>query len=200
MKLQQTRVISIYFNQFISIFQDYFGKHVNSYEDSIWTKIGLGSVTTVEDLEPLHLLGDYLHPTLIEMANELEFSIRRLQYSSEMLLSRYGENAFDRQIEIEALGEAAMQNFAMFAGLARASRGYCIGLRYSAYETLAAGCLVQAFSPIIEKMALNIKHNRNGLQDAQKLVVESLLKQHKSQSKTMVPSVLNGVLQKADKK
>ncbi|XP_031628107.1 complex I assembly factor ACAD9, mitochondrial-like [Contarinia nasturtii] len=177
---------------------DHFGKHVKSYKDSIWAKLNLAN-STIEDLEPQHFLGDFLHPSLIETANDLEYSILRMQYSSEMLLNSYGEKIADREIEIRNLGEAAMQNYAMFASVARASRAYCIGLRYSAYETMVAGCLIQAFSPSIRKMALDIKHNRGPFpQNIDETIAENLLKQHRNKSST-IPSVLNGVLQKSDK-
>lgn len=132
----------------------------------------------------------------MEAAVELEYSIQRLQYSSEMLLNRYGESVNERQIEIHDLGEAAMQNYAMYASLARSSRAYCIGLRYSKYETVAAGCLVQAFSRNILKMALEIKHDQEGYSDLHKVVTENVLKRHRNQS-IAIPSVLQtGVMQK----
>lgn len=156
-------------------------------------------MTTIEDLTQTHFLGDYLHPTLIEAATDLEFSITRLRYASEMLLNRYGESVVERQAEILELGEAALQNFAMFASIARASRAYCIGLRYSVYETVAAGCLIQAFSRKILKMALDIKHERNGVQNVNKTIAEHLLKRHRNQS-IAIPSVLHsGVMQKVIK-
>lgn len=153
---------------------------------------------TIEDLETRHFLGDFLHPTLMDAANDLEFSILRLQYTSEMLLNRYGKFSSERHVEIQNLGEAVMQNYAMFASLARASRSYCIGLRYSVYETLAAGCLVQEFSRKILKMALDIKHNRSDATNdlLHKTISEKMLKRHRNQSIT-IPSVLNsGILHK----
>lgn len=164
-------------------------------------KLGLGYTATIEDLETRHFLGDFLHPTLMDAANDLEYSILRLQYTSEMLLNRYGRLSSERHVEIQNLGEAAMQNYAMFASLARASRSYCIGLRYSVYETLAAGCLVQEFSRKILKMALDIKHNRSDATNdlLHKTISGNLLKRHRNQSIT-IPSVLNsGILQKKKK-
>lgn len=113
-----------------------------------------------------------------------------------MLLNRYGDSVNERQVEIHDLGEAAMQNYAMFTSLARSSRAYCIGLRYSKYEIVAAGCLVQAFSRNILKMALQIKHDQNGYRDLHKIVTENVLKRHRNQS-IAIPSVLQtGVMQK----
>lgn len=140
-------------------------------------------------------LGDYVHPTLIEPATDLEFSIYRLQCCAEILLSRYGESVSERETEIEELGEIVMQNYAMFASLGRASRAYCIGSRYSVYETVAAGCLV-AYTRNILKKALDIKHNESGMQDVHRTIVENALKLHRKQSNP-IPSVLHsGVLKK----
>lgn len=189
----------IHNNPFFFIHKDHFGTRANSYKDSIWAKLGLANSTTIEDLKTIHFLGDYLHPTLMEAATELEFSIQRLQYSSEMLLNRYGDTVGERQLEIHNLGEAALQNYAMYASLARSSRAYCVGLRYSKYETVAAGCLVQAFSRNILKMALDIKHNQNGFHDLHKSITENVLKRHRNQS-IAIPSVLQTcVMQKSVK-
>lgn len=153
-------------------------------------------MTTIEDVNEVHFLGDYLHPTLNEAVTELEHSILRLRYSSEMLLNRYDDSVGERQVEIHDLGEAVMQCYAMYASLARSSRAYCIGLRYSKYETVAAGCLVQAYSRKILKMALAIKHDQNGYRDLHKTIVDCLLKKQKNQS-IAIPSVLHtGVMQK----
>ncbi|XP_055304084.1 complex I assembly factor ACAD9, mitochondrial-like [Sitodiplosis mosellana] len=175
---------------------DHFGKNAHSYKDSIWVKFGLNNMITIEDVKEKHFLGDYLHPSLMEAATELESSIQRVQFSSEMLLNRYGDSINERIVEIHDLGEALMQCYAMFTSLARSSRAYCIGLRHSKYETVAAGCLVQAYSRNILKMALEIKHNRNGYGDLYKTVTENALRRHRNQS-IVIPSVLqSGVVQK----
>lgn len=149
---------------------------------------------TIEDLVSIHFMGDFVHPSLVEMATELEFSIQRLQMSTEMLLNRYKSSAINHHYEIQNLGDAILQNYAMFASIGRASRAYCVGIRFSVYETLVAGCLIQAFSRNIRKMALDIKHKRNNLQ--YNTIAENTLKKYKKQS-TPIPSVFHsGVMQK----
>lgn len=159
------------------------------------TKLGFTN-ETIEEVKQKYFLDDFLHPTLKEAATELEYSILRVQYSSEMLLNRYGDSITERPTEIHDLGEAALQCYAMFASLARSSRAYCVGLRYSKYETVAAGCLVQAYSRNILKMALEIKHNQSGYRDLHKVITEYVLRKHRNQS-IAIPSVINtGVNQK----
>lgn len=172
---------------------------MGDYKDSnLLITLGV-STPTIECLKAKHFLGDYLHPTLIEMADHLEFSILRLRFASEMLLNRYGDSVSERQNEIHNLGETVMQNFAMFASLGRASRSYCIGLRYGVYETVAAGCLVQANAPHILKMALDIKQKQNSYHDLYANIAENALKRYRNQS-IPLPSVLqSGVIRKAVK-
>lgn len=180
-------------------FQNHFGTAANDYKDSgLWFKIGMKD-ETVENVKQRHFLEDYLHPTLTEMAISSEHSILRLQCASEILLNRYAGSVYERQIEIENLAKMAMQNFAMFASLGRASRSYCIGLRYSVYETVAAGCLVQSAERDVLKMALDIKHNRSEYHDLHRTITENSLEKYRNQS-IPIPSVIHSrVIQKVVK-
>lgn len=128
----------------------------------------------------------------MELAENLEFSIVRLQNACEILLNRYGESVVGRQVEIQNLGMAVMWNYAMFASVGRASRSYCIGLRYSAYETLAAESLFEASAQIL-KIALDIKHNQSGYQGQHKAVAESVINQYRNQQNPL-PSILKSRL------
>lgn len=144
----------------------------------MWLKIGLAE-PTIEHIESKFLLWYHLHPTFKELAENLEFSILRLRYAAEILLNRYGETVGEQEIEIKKLGEAAMLNYAMFSSIGRASRSYCIGLRYSAYETILADCLFQIGSENILKTALDIKHNRNEYSAQHKMIIENILTHEK---------------------
>lgn len=133
----------------------------------------------------------------MDLAEDLEFSIMRLQYSCEILLNRYGKSAAERQNEIQTLGEAVMWNYAMFASIGRASRSYCIGLRYSAYETLAVESLFEATSQIL-KIALDIKHNRSGYHGKYKAVAETIFS-HRNQLNPITSILQSGLIQKTRK-
>lgn len=83
-------------------------------------------------------LNHSLHPTLDPAAQWLEYSILRLQLATEQLLSRYGSEIIQKQVEIQRLAECGILCYAMFCAVSRASRAYCIGLRHSDYEMLVA--------------------------------------------------------------
>lgn len=107
---------------------------------------------------------------------QLEESLVRMQIGTEMLLSRFGTDASERHLDICRLGEAAIRNYAMFASVGRASRSYCIGLRYSVYETVAAASLVELHASHILAMILEIKNssdNDEKHQNMAKLVLNS---------------------------
>lgn len=161
-----------------SFFQDNFGRNARNYQDSMMMRLGLAD-PTIEYIEPKLMLWHYLHPTFKEQAENLEFSILRLRYASEILLNRYGESVGERETEIEKLGEAAMFNYAMFASIGRASRSYCIGLQYAAHETILAEGLFQIGTEQVLKTALDLKHKRNEYYEQYKAIVENILKSQK---------------------
>lgn len=155
----------------VVVFQEHFGHYARDYKDSVWLQFGLAN-PTIEFIEPKLDLWYHLHPTFKELAEDLEFSILRLRYASEMLLTRYDSSVGERQNDIKHLGEAAMWNYAMFASIGRASRAYCIGLRYSAYETILADSLFIMGTENNLQTALNIKHQRNEYSEEHKEIFD----------------------------
>lgn len=133
---------------------------MKSYADSRIRTFFIGK--TVELIKTDLHLNEYVHPSFNECMLELEESIVRMQMGTEMLLNRFGTNASERHIDIRKLGEAAIRNYAMFASVGRASRSYCIGLRHSAYETVAAVSLVNLHASHILEMILDIKNSLDG--------------------------------------
>ncbi|KAG4080220.1 hypothetical protein HA402_008291 [Bradysia odoriphaga] len=93
---------------------------------------------SIENLKQSLHINHYLHPSLDPAAQWLEFSILRLQIGTELLLSRHGVQILDKQIEVRRLSDCAIQTYAMFASVSRASRSYCIGLQFCDYEMLIA--------------------------------------------------------------
>lgn len=126
------------------------------------------------------LLSEYLHPTLCDMANSLEQSIKRLQMACEMLLYRYSAEAIQRKWDVHFIGETLMYNYAMFAAAARSSRAYCNGMRYSAHETVAAAALIDPISRSIEEKVLDIKHDRSGPSDELQQISDLAIERHRS--------------------
>lgn len=83
-------------------------------------------------------LNEDLHPTLDPAAQWLETSIARVQMVVEILLTRFGPEVIQKQIDIIRLADCAVLLYAMFASISRASRSYCIGLKNSDYEMMVA--------------------------------------------------------------
>lgn len=104
----------------------------------------------------LHL-NHYLHPSLDPAAQWLEHSICRLQSSTETLLSRYGIEIMDRQVELLRISECAVLSYAMFASIARSSRAYCIGLQYSDFEMLMSSAFTYDAMNKIKRKAIDIR-------------------------------------------
>lgn len=123
---------------------------------------------SIEIIEPTMDLWEHLHPSFKEQAENMELSVLRLRYASEMLLKRFGITVGEREHDIKNLGEAVIWNYAMFASIGRASRAYCIGHRYSVYETILADALSIMGTEKNLEIALNIKHNRNEYSEEQK--------------------------------
>lgn len=81
-------------------------------------------------------LFEYLHPSFEEYCFCLESTLARLEMASEMVFTRYGEDAMQQTLHFLRLGEAAILAYSMFASLARASRSYCVGLKFSKHDTV----------------------------------------------------------------
>lgn len=155
-----------------------FGGRVRSFKDTWFRR--WSEIPTVEFLSEHLFLDEYVHPTLSVSAVELEDSILRLRCGTEMLLHRHGANVIERKLDILTLGETAIQCYAMFASLSRASRSYCIGLRYSVHETVIAASIVGTTTDEILKRMLEIKHETKEHDTFHQEVVEYVLKNKNS--------------------
>lgn len=117
----------------------------------------LFEMQSVENPKSSMNLNHHLHPSLDPAAQWLEHSIVRLQTGTETLLSRYGVEILDKQVEIMRLSECAVLTFAMFASVARASRAYCIGLQHSDYEMLMSSAFSYDSMRAIKQRALDMR-------------------------------------------
>lgn len=102
-------------------------------------------------------LNHHLHPSLDPAAQWLEHSILRLQTSTETLLSRYGMEALDKQVEIQRLSDSAVLIFAAFAAIGRASRSYCIGLQHADFELITANAFSFDAMQAVKRRAIEIR-------------------------------------------
>lgn len=101
-------------------------------------------------------LYEELHPSLMESANDLEYCVLRLQYAIAVLLSRYGADAVNQQVELMRLGDTAVKIYAMTAVLGRASRSYCIGLPNAESEMKYAVQICSEYKKVVRENINNI--------------------------------------------
>lgn len=119
--------------------------------------------------------------------------------ASEILLHRYREEAFNRQMDLHDIGEIAMLSYAMFASIGRSSRAYCVGLRYSVYETVAAGCMIGPAEDHIANLVNNLKNKIVAYDEEHKKIAEYFIDRHKKKLPAM-PSLLHtNILEKTKK-
>lgn len=149
----------------------------------------LTSTDPYRDLATDFELIEYLHPSFKDYTIALEHSIKRLQIGSEKLFTRYGEDALDHSLSIVRLGEVAVETYALFASLARASRSYCIGLRYSVYETVLASTLCHT---TFQKTQDLLEEIRNKNEETDNKIAETVLQN----KKYFIPSLSPGKVEK----
>lgn len=89
---------------------------------------------------------EHLHPSFDVAALHLEQSICRLSLGSDFLLANHGKNVMTKHPDLLRLSESAMEIYALFCSLSRASRAYCIGLRHADYDRLLTTCVAHTTS------------------------------------------------------
>lgn len=109
--------------------------HVNDVLKRMWTH----RKQKLDDPDLTLRLCDYVHPSLHYSANHLEYCVLRLQYATEVLLARHGQEVPNQHMELKRLADCLVDIYVMTACLGRASRSYCIGLRNAHYEMMLAG-------------------------------------------------------------
>lgn len=79
-------------------------------------------------------LYDNLHPSCKKSADHLEYSVKRLQYATEMFLVKHGIECVNKHVNLRNIANIMTDCYAMTAVLARASRAHCIGIQFSDFE------------------------------------------------------------------
>lgn len=103
----------------------------------------------------LHL-SEFLHPSLKQPSEQLEYCVLRMRFACETLMGRHGVKVAKAYTELNRLAEAATEIMVMTAVLARASRSYCIGLRNSETEMKLAACFVERTRDRVKKLIKEI--------------------------------------------
>lgn len=83
-------------------------------------------------------LNEYLHPSLLMAATNLEYCVHRLKFGADQLLMRHGADIVNMHMELKRIADVAIDVYALTAVLGRASRSYCIGLQHGDFEMLMA--------------------------------------------------------------
>ncbi|KAK5650752.1 hypothetical protein RI129_001781 [Pyrocoelia pectoralis] len=109
--------------------------HVNDMFKRMWTH----RKQKLDNPDLTLRLADYVHPSLCESANHLEYCVLRLQFATEALLARHGQEVQNQHMDLKRLADCLVDIYVMTACLGRASRSYCIGLRNAHYEIMLAG-------------------------------------------------------------
>lgn len=79
-------------------------------------------------------LNGFVHPSLKEAADQLEYCTLRFQFAVEAVLQTHGANVGDAQLDLDRLANVCIDIYGMTAVLARASRSYCTGIQYGSAE------------------------------------------------------------------
>ncbi|CAH1642123.1 unnamed protein product [Spodoptera littoralis] len=101
-------------------------------------------------------LAEYLHPTLKQPSEQLEYCVLRMRFACETLMARHGVKIASAYTELNRLAEAGTEILVMSAVLARASRAYCIGLRNAEVEMKLAACFVEKTRDKVRKLIKEI--------------------------------------------
>ncbi|KAH9630565.1 hypothetical protein HF086_016069 [Spodoptera exigua] len=101
-------------------------------------------------------LAEYLHPSLKQPSEQLEYCVLRMRFACETLMARHGVKISSAYTELGRLAEAATEILVMSAVLARASRAYCIGLRNADMEMKLAACFVEKTRDKVRKLIKEI--------------------------------------------
>lgn len=105
---------------------------------------------------------DYsLHPSLKPSAEMLEVAMKRVQIATETALSRRGMEITLAHSEMERLAKCGTLLYAMLATMSRASRSYCIGVRYADVETVLANTFSMECMNEINSMTEKIYDGEN---------------------------------------
>ncbi|MCL4132646.1 UNVERIFIED_CONTAM: hypothetical protein GTU68_037315 [Idotea baltica] len=89
-------------------------------------------------------LHEFVHPSLRESTDRLEYCTIKFALATEQFLGREGKNVThpSNQYNVKRMADIAIDIYAMTAVLGRASRSYCIGVRNCDQEMLIANLFV----------------------------------------------------------
>lgn len=93
-----------------------------------------------------------VHQGFDPFVKRLEESIIRIRIATRNTITRHGRDIVEKQCDILRLSEAAVQCFAMFSVISRASRAVCLQLPEAGNEHLIANCFTQTGGFKVQKI------------------------------------------------
>lgn len=142
----------------------------------LWERRRDGADEPVLDLD----LYTALHPSLKGGADILEYCVKRVKYTVELVLQNYGKEVIEQQMVLSHLADMVIHVYAMACVLSRASRSYCIGLPYAAHEVDLALCFVDDARKKIKHCEQEITDEMDGLLYTKKRQVADKVFEEKS--------------------
>ncbi|KAH1012789.1 complex I assembly factor ACAD9, mitochondrial [Dendroctonus ponderosae] len=100
-----------------------------------------------------------LHPSCHEPSKQLEYCCKRLQFVADILLRRHGLECVNKHADLRRIADIMIDCYTMTAVLARASRAYCIGLQFSAFEMMMASVYCNIATERVKDNVMNIMYS-----------------------------------------
>lgn len=125
----------------------------------LWERRRDAADNPVRDLD----LYTALHPSLQDGADSLEYCVKRLKYTVEIVLQRYGKEIIEQQMVLSNLADMVIQTYAMACVLGRASRSYCIGLPNADKEVDLALCFCHDARKKVKSCEIEIDEEMDNL-------------------------------------
>lgn len=107
----------------------------------------------------------FLHPSLNPAAEMLEKCLKRFKMAIEFSLTRHGRNILEAQTEVARLARCATLLYSVMATVSRASRSYCIGLRFADVEILQANTYALEAMKEIKRITDDLEEGENSTND-----------------------------------
>ncbi|KAL1491807.1 hypothetical protein ABEB36_012349 [Hypothenemus hampei] len=124
-------------------------------------------------------LAGHLHPSCNGPSKQLEYCVKRLQFATEILLTRHGIECLNKHGDLRSLANILIDCYAMTAVLARASRSYCIGLQFADFEIVLASVFCNRAVDRVKENVNNIYYTEHKANDRNYLALGKRLVESK---------------------
>jgi hypothetical protein len=74
-----------------------------------------------------------------------------------VVLQRHGKKVVDAQLDLKRLADCAINIYAAFSSVSRASRSYCIGLHNAEYELNLAAVIATKTRSLVEELVKDLE-------------------------------------------